>query len=249
MRPRIAVRSGLALAFVLTLSACVPSPVQEPVRSTAAPPAFPMLEYERMAQRGVHVFVVDAGASRVLIEVRRAGPLARLGHDHSLVAHVHGYIAPQEQRADLYVRLDTLAVDEPDARREAGFDTQPSAADIAGTRQNMLTKVLDARFAFVQVRIAGAQTPGVPTKAVVALNGSERVVPVAVERKEDAKRFVATGELSIRQSDFGIAPFSILGGAIQVADRIDVRFTIDARLLEPSTARHEETRDAIQSMR
>ena len=57
-------------------------------------------------------------------------------------------------RADLYVPLDTLVVDEPALRAEAGFDTQPSAADIAGTRRNMLEKVLEAdRYPFALIAV------------------------------------------------------------------------------------------------
>ena len=52
--------------------------------------------------------------SRIVIEVRRGGTLAQLGHDHVVVSHdVAGYVAPAEGRADLYVRLDRLVVDEP----------------------------------------------------------------------------------------------------------------------------------------
>ena len=56
---------------------------------------------------------------------------------------VAGFIAPGEGRADLYVPLDALVVDEPALRSEIGLDTQPSAADIEGTRRNMLEKVLE----------------------------------------------------------------------------------------------------------
>jgi hypothetical protein len=39
---------------------------------------------------------------------------------------------------------------------------------------------------------------------------------------------VATGTLAIEQSEFGITPFSILGGAIAVKDRVDIAFRIVA---------------------
>jgi hypothetical protein len=37
------------------------------------------------------------------------------------------------------------------------------------------------------------------------------------------------GTMAIDQSQFGIAPFSILGGAIAVQDRVDIAFRIRAR--------------------
>jgi hypothetical protein len=44
----------------------------------------------------------------------------------------------------------------------------------------------------------------------------------------DATGVVARGALRLRQSDFGITPFSVAGGAIQVADVLDVSFVIVA---------------------
>ena len=38
----------------------------------------------------------------------------------------------------------------------------------------------------------------------------------------------ATGSLAIDQSQFGIVPFSILGGAIAVQDRVNITFQIVA---------------------
>ena len=51
-------------------------------------------------------------------------------------------------------------------------------------------------------------------------------VPLTVARKTDA--VTASGAFRIRQSDFGITPFSVGGGALQVADEIEVLFEIRA---------------------
>lgn len=224
--------------FALGLAACAPPPpIQEPVRSERAPPGFPAGDYERMSQHGMDVFAVDPPHSRVLIEVGRAGRLARLGHEHAIVAHdVRGYVAPQAGRADFFVGVDTLIVDEPDARREAGLDTQPSPDDIAGTRENMLGKVFDAgRHPFVRLRVASAEVGRPPAQVAVEVNGVERSVPVTLQLRSEAKRLVASGGFSLDQSDFGIVPFSVLGGALQVRDRVDVRFTIATHLLDATS--------------
>jgi hypothetical protein len=44
----------------------------------------------------------------------------------------------------------------------------------------------------------------------------------------DAGSIVARGAFRVLQSDFGITPFSIGGGAIAVADAVDVSFEIRA---------------------
>ena len=222
-------RRVVAVAGIV-LAACAAPPPQPAIEGVPPQPAgFPSRHYEDADRRGVPVFSIVAARSQVVVEVRRAGALARLGHDHVLVAHrVRGYVAPQEGRADLYLRLDELVVDEEDARRAAGFDTHPTPEQIEGTRNNMLTREIDAALPpFVQVHVSHASEPA-PT-VDVELNGVTRSVPVSLQSSVSADEVRAKGRFSIEQSAFGITPLSIAGGAIQVADRVDVTFDIVAR--------------------
>src|SRR6266705_3022998 len=149
----------LAAALLSTvLAGCAPL-LRGPAPAPAAPPAeFPEGYYLEALAQGKPVFRVDSRESLVVIEVRRSGSLARLGHDHVVASHeVGGYVAPGEGRADLYVQLERLEVDEAALRAEAGFDTQPTQLDIDGTRANMLVRVLEAdRFPFALIRVSGA---------------------------------------------------------------------------------------------
>src|SRR6185503_4491546 len=167
-------------------------------------------------------------------EVRRSGSLARLGHDHIVASHeVAGYVAPDEGRADLAVALERLAVDEATLRTEAGFDTQPTETDIEGTRTNMLEKVLEAeKFPFALIRVRGADAkPGEVTLSVaVTLHGSTRTLQAPARIEADAGRISVTGRLSFDQTQFGITPYSFLGGAIAVQNRVELRFRIVARV-------------------
>jgi hypothetical protein len=169
----------------------------------------------------------------VVIEVRRSGSLARFGHDHVVASHdVRGYVAPNAGRADLYVPLDTLVVDEPALRAAAGFDTQPSPVDIEGTRHNMLERVLEAgQHPFAQVAVTGAVAGNGarPVRAVVTLHGTTQDVDATARTEVTANEVSVEGTMAIDQSQFGIAPFSILGGAIAVQDRVDIAFRIRAR--------------------
>src|SRR6266566_6982141 len=151
----------LAAALLSTvLAGCAPL-LRGPAPAPATPPAdFPEGYYREALAQGKPVFRVDSRESLVVIEVRRSGSLARLGHDHVVAGHeVGGYVAPDEGRADLYVALACMQVDEPALRKEAGFDTQPGESDIEGTRSNMLEKVLEAdKFPFALIGVSGANT-------------------------------------------------------------------------------------------
>ena len=204
------------------------------VEAPTAPPAeFPESYYREALKQGKPVFRIDPAQSLIAIEVRRAGSLARLGHDHVVASHeVVGYVAPDEGRADLYVALARMQVDEPALRKEAGFDTQPTESDIEGTRSNMLEKVLEAdKFPFALIRVSGAKAKDKKTTLAVAitLHGSTHTLQVPAEIEADAEKMSVTGRLSFDQSDFGITPYSLLGGAIAVQNRVDLRFRIIAR--------------------
>ncbi len=232
MRPHPS-RAGLAAALLaLMLGACAP-PVRERAPAAAPPAEFPEGYYLEALAQGKPVFRVDSRESLVVIEVRRGGSLARLGHDHVVASHeVGGYVAPDEGRADLYVQLERLEVDEAALRAEAGFDTQPTESDIEGTRANMLVRVLEAdRFPFALIRVSGvdASRREAAMSVAITLHGVTRALQAPATIDADADLIGVSGRLSCDQTDFGITPYSVLGGAIAVRNGVDLRFRVRAR--------------------
>jgi len=63
-----------------------------------------------------------------------------------------------------------------------------------------------------------------PLRVVIGLHGTTRSVEAPVQYRSAADEVTATGSLAIDQSQFGIVPFSILGGAIAVQDRVNITF-------------------------
>jgi len=232
------VRAGFVRAFVVAgvVAGCA-SPVPRLADIAVEQPVeFPDAYYRQAAARGQPVYEVDPASSLVVIEVRRGGTLAHLGHDHVVASHdVRGYLAPADGRADLYLRLDRLVVDEPDLRAEAQFDTQPSAEAIAGTRANMLEKLGAGAhpWALIAVRDVAIDATGYRMIATLTLNGSTRTMDLSPQIVLSAGEAGVDGRVALEQTSFGITPFSILGGALQVQDRVSVRFRIRARRVPP----------------
>jgi polyisoprenoid-binding protein YceI len=213
------------------LSACQTAPVAVSAAATTPLPPLPM--------EGAAHYVIDANLSDVRFLVYRAGALASFGHDHVIQA--------KELSGDVYLTQDFQAsgftltlpvagfvVDPPEARSVEGpdFAKQPSAAAIEGTRKNMLgPDLLDAEhFPAVQVRSVKLLGPdwGPDATVRIELHGASRElsVPIAVDRSGDT--LSVTGAFDIKQSDFGITPYSALGGGLQVADTLRVRFHLVA---------------------
>ncbi len=232
-----------ALLAALAAAGCARLPPPPPTECDL-PEDFPEDVYTAALRRGEPVLRIDPVRSEVLIYAWRGGPLARLGHDHVIAARdVQGYAlvnpppAPLAARADLSVRLDRLRVDEPEARARAGLATQPTEDDIAGTRRNMLEKVLEThRHPFARLHIEASAARG-GTEVVLAveltLHGVTRRLSVPAAVEPHGTGFVVRGEFALRQTDFGITPYSVLGGALKVEDRLDVHFRIHAVRLLP----------------
>lgn len=228
-------RPLITIALSCLLAACpsVTRVTRPPVEKPALPPT-PTVDL-----RGAVVYGVNPQASTVHILVYRGGTLARLGHNHvltskSLSGRVWVNAALEKSGFELSFPVAQLIVDDTEARRAAGsdFPAEIPQADRDGTRKNMLkTEVLDAeRYPDVtlqSVRVAG--TPQAPQiTARIKIRDASRDVPVTAAVKTEGTRLTATGEFDILQTDFGIKPFSAGLGALEVQDRLHVRFTVVA---------------------
>lgn len=229
----IILRAFYWLMLVTVVTGCTPpiSP-QSSTQYVQVPAEFPEINYPGVATAGRKILRVNPALTLVTINVRRGGILARLGHDHVIASHdVNGYVDVSAGRAELSIPLDKLTVDEPDLRSQSGLSTKISAEAIDATRQNMLFKVLEsARYPYALIH-ASRESDNQSTLFVsLTLHGTTRSfeVPVVIDSLPDGIRI--SGQMEFNQSDFGIVPFSILGGAMQVQDRLDLRFQIVAGL-------------------
>jgi len=183
---------------------------------------------------------LDGERSQILVRVYRTGRLARLGHNHAIeVVDLTGELKSLSAGgglARLRFRPEQLRVDDPAARARAGdaFAQLPDDGAIEGTRRNMLgPQVLDAEAwpeVGVLARIDDLSAARPEAQIHLSLRGVGRLyrMPVLVQSLPGEIR--VSGSLQIKQSDYGITPFSVMGGALQVRDTLDVDFRIVGRL-------------------
>jgi polyisoprenoid-binding protein YceI len=224
------VKAGLLALCATLLVSCAPETrVLSPEKSTAPVDNSSDTYYLQAEAQGKKILRVNSQQSLLVLEVRRAGAFARFGHDHVVASHdVTGFVSPIDGRADLSVPLEKLVIDEAALRAEAGFTTQPTQDDIEGTRRNMLNKVLNAsQFPLALIHIERKRAEDALT-VTINLHGVSRTFEVPADIQKTSEGLVISGKMHFNQTDFGIVPFSILNGAIQVQDRLDLRFRIVA---------------------
>ncbi len=218
----------MAIGVLLLLTACRPQPaVRLPVPAAAGP-------------AGASLFRVDAGASQMRFYLHADGPLARVGHSHVISAHgIEGdvWLQPQPERSacELRVPVAGFVVDDPQERAAAGgeFAEPLAAADREGTRTHMLgERQLDAtRFRAIVLRcLRLTATPdGMSIELTVTLRDHESHLTVPLQWERQGNTLQASGEFSFKQSEAGLEPYSLLLGALRVADEIHARFVLVAR--------------------
>jgi polyisoprenoid-binding protein YceI len=62
----------------------------------------------------------------------------------------------------------------------------------------------------------------------ITLHGVTRSMPIPLAVDAEPGEWIVSGAFRLNQTDFGIVPLSLLGGAIEVQDAIDLRFRIRA---------------------
>ena len=231
-----------AFAFAAVLLSCAATP-PDAHPSTAAgadvgSPAGLKAAYAQLGASGGRVLTLDPGASAVRIYVFRAGQAAKVGHNHVLSApQFTGFLflppsGAAAARFDLVFRLDQLEIDNPAYRSTLGaaFASPLPPGAIEGTRDHMLGEdnMQADRFPLVRihsVQIAG-ESPRFAAKVQVEMHGVTREIwlPLSVEGLPE--HLAVSGAFVLRQSDFGVQPYSVLGGLLAVRDEVVIEFKL-----------------------
>jgi len=234
-----------------------PAAVAEPPPSTAAastPPgpgslATPSLQERYAALRAGdgQVYQIEPAQSQLRIYAFRAGSARQFGHNHVLSApQFTGYAfvarspaAAQPSRFDLEFALDALLLDLPEHRSNLGeaFASVLTPAQIAATRENMLGRfgLQAAQYPVVRIRSLQLQgeTPKLVAQLAITLHGQERQMQVPLQVQTSAQSLQVQGSLVLLQTDFGIKPYSVLGGLLAVQDAVLVEFKLQGTALPP----------------
>jgi polyisoprenoid-binding protein YceI len=183
---------------------------------------------------------VVAEQSLLTVLVFRGGALARAGHNHVIASHGMTGTAwvpddPARASFEVHVPVNDFTIDEPQLRALEGPEFSAEVPDSAreGTKKNMLSEsMLDgARFPEVVLRSRAMEVgaEGILAQVDVSIRGQTRTVTVPVQYEIAENEVRARGELALRQTDLGLTPFSLLGGALRVEDEMRVKFLVVGR--------------------
>jgi len=169
-------------------------------------------------------YELGPSAGRVLVKTGRAGLAAKVGHDLTMeitrwsarVTVPDGGIAAATLSADL--DLGSLAV------REGTGGAKPLTDRDRRDILNSATKILGASATASFASTAVIPAPGGGAiEGTLTLQGSSR--PVRLQVISPAQGHYR-GTAQVRQSDFGITPYSGFFGALKLRDEVTVEFEV-----------------------
>jgi polyisoprenoid-binding protein YceI len=188
----------------------------------------PMLVAALLTLMAAACFCASAAATRrsfdlkhsvLRVRVSKSGLFSALGHDHEIEAPIaQGELDDGSSPAvRLRVEVAELRVADPGI-------SDSDRAEIQKTMQG--PKVLDAaNFAEIRFESAAVMPAGSGHWKVagnLTLHGQTHPVSVDATLKDGVYR----GSAGFKQSEFGIAPVSVAGGAVKVKDEVRIEFEV-----------------------
>ena len=174
----------------------------------------------------------DLENSRVYIKVTSG---SRLGHDHGVSGKLESSWVKPGSGGKLVFAMRSFITDTPDARKYVGLTAPIKMADQKKSSSNMLgSDVLDvqkhplATYEITSFEPTEGQAAGAPGPYKLAgtftLHGVSRVLTInaKLEPTTDPSVSRLRGSFAILQSQFGITPYSALGGMVSIQDKLDI---------------------------
>jgi len=161
---------------------------------------------------------VDTAASKVTVKVEKSGLFSAFAHNHTIAAPLaSANLDTGKRTVELKFRAQEMKVLDPGV-------SDSERADIERTMKS--EKVLDpARFpeiSFVSTSVEAAGADHSTVRGDLTLHGVTKSIEVPVS--SSAKHY--TGKVTLKQTEFGITPVKIAGGAVRVKDAIEIEFDI-----------------------
>jgi len=191
--------------------------------------------------KGLRLYRILPQQSTLHILVYRAGALANLGHNHVVSSlSMDGYVWVSDEVSlsgfDLILPVNDLIMDDPDSRLAEGDDFPLNLDEDAraATKRNMLLPTgLDGEH-YPLIHLYSTQVTGSHTQptiqVAITIKDQNRQVQVPVQVSWQETKLRVKGAFTLRQTDFGMAPMSVMAGALRVEDEVTIKFDLAAEL-------------------
>ncbi len=207
-----------ALLWSQLLTPGVQSAPQKGAKKPAPPPA-------PVAPKTYNIVPAE---SSLTVFVGKAGALSFLAHDHNIAVRSYSgrVVVPAAGPSSGSLELDI------DAKSLAILD-KISEKDRQEITNSMNTKVLESgkfpKITFRSVGVSNVNGANLTVNGDLTLHGVTKRIAVPVTISATPQMLRATGKYVLKQTDFGITPYSAAAGSIKVKNEVILNFNIVAK--------------------
>jgi polyisoprenoid-binding protein YceI len=185
-------------------------------------------------QSRTRTYTIVPSESSFRVFVGKTGLFSALAHDHEIgVKSFNGRVVVPEAGTgggSLEMEVDATSLEV--------LDTKPSESDKKKIFDSMHNEVLQSakhpKITFKSasvgdVKQTGNDAYGFVVNGDLTLRGVTKRIAVPVAATITPQQIRATGKYTLKQTDYGIKPYSAAGGTIKVKDEVVVNFNIVAK--------------------
>lgn len=203
-------------------------------RLSAIPLLLTLAAFVATAQTRTRTYTIVPAESSFRVFAGKTGLFSGLAHDHEIgVKSFSGRVVVPEAGAtggslDLEIDAQSLAV----------LDKKPSEEDKKKIFNSMHNEVLESakhpKITFKSVSVSDVKQTGADAYSFVVngdltLHGVTKRIAVPVAATITPQQLRAIGKYALKQTDYGIKPYSAAGGTIKVKNEVVVNFNIVAK--------------------
>jgi polyisoprenoid-binding protein YceI len=185
------------------------------------------------AAEGAKPYQVDTEASRVYIKV---GSATRIGHPHGVEGKLKSGKVSLGAAGELVFDMSSFKADTQEARKRVGLEgkkvSENEAKKVGDTMLSAdvldVEKFATATYKIIAIKPAEKQDAGAPgayeVNGRLTLHGAEQPLrfKAKLERGEKEGVLKLTGSFAIKQTAYGMKPYSSAGGLAKVADELEI---------------------------
>ncbi|HEY7153970.1 MAG TPA: YceI family protein [Gemmataceae bacterium] len=192
-----------------------------------------LAQADRKERSRIATYQVDADASRIYVKV---GTATRLGHEHGVQGKLKSGKLTLGGGGELVFDMASFTADAAEARKRVGLEKKKVSANEAkkvteamrGADVLDVTKYPTATYHMDSITPLDKQAAGEPgtyqVEGSFSLHGTRQKLSfkAKVERGAKGGLLRMSGTFTIKQTDYGIKPYSAVGGLAKVADESEI---------------------------
>ncbi len=194
----------------------------------------PATNLEIHAAQKSRVYKIIAAESNLWVYVAKAGLLSALAHNHNIgVAAFNGTVTVPESGAaggSMQLEMDAKSLNVADkgiSEKDRAEITKSMHGEVL--HSDKYAKIVFKSVSVGEVKSLGGDNYNFTVQGDLTLHGVTKRIGVPVSATVTAQQLKATGKYTLKQSLFGITPYSKAGGAVKVKDDVVVNFSVVAK--------------------